>query len=112
MPTSYGEALVAYVHNATVRGLGTELAALCIAGNLPAVYVSQVLGVTRMSLHTWFRGGPIRKGKHAKINAFMTIVRKDLINGRLPVKTIREARSYLQPMCSGPLKNATEQTNG
>jgi hypothetical protein len=70
------------------------------------------LGVTRMTLHTWFRGGVIREAKHSKIQAFINIVKKDLLNGRLPVENTREARSYLQPMCSEPIKTATEQPNG
>lgn len=112
MPTKYGAALVASVRNAEVRGLGQDLAGVCIAANLPAVYVAQVLGVTRMTLHTWFRGGAIRDSKHSRIRTFINIVKKDLVSGRLPVESVREARSYLQPMCSEPLKTATEQSNG
>lgn len=112
MPSKYGAALRASIRSAHVRGLGWELAAVCITANLPAVYVAQVLGVTRMSLHTWFRGGAIRESKHAKINLFLNIVRRDLASGQLPAKTVREARSYLQPMCSEPLKTANEQPNG
>lgn len=112
MPSKYGAALVASVRDADVRGLGQDLAEVCITANLPAVYVSQVLGVTRMTLHTWFRGGVVRGAKHTKIRTFINLVQKDLLSGRLPVETTREARSYLQPMCSEPLKTATEQSNG
>lgn len=112
MPSKYGAALIASVRNAHVRGLGRDLAAVCIAANLPAVYVSQVLGVSRMTLHTWFRGGAVRDAKHSKIQTFMNLVRKDLASGKLPAGSVREARSYLQVMCSEPLKSVTEQTNG
>lgn len=112
MPSKYSAGLVRSVCNVPQRTLGQDLAMLCIAANLPAVYVSQVLGVSRMTLHTWFRGGEVRERKHSKIHAFMRVVRGDFDAGRLPVKTVREARSYLQTMSSEPLKNAVEQAKG
>ena len=112
MPSKYSAELVLSVCNAPKRTLGQDLAMICIAANLPAVYVSQVLGVSRMTLHTWFRGGEVREKKHSKIQTFMRIVKGDFDAGRLPVKTVREARSYLQTMCSEPLKKAIEQAKG
>ena len=112
MPSPYSSALADSVRAAPVRSLGQELAALCIDGNLPAVYVAQVLGVTRMTLHTWFRGGVIRERKHPKIVAFMRLVREDILNGVLPAKTFSEARSYLQGMSEEPIKTVTTLTRG
>lgn len=112
MPSKYSAELVLSVCNAPKRTLGQELAMICIAANLPAVYVSQILGVSRMTLHTWFRGGEVRERKQSKIMTFMRIVKGDIDTGRLPVKTVREARSYLQTMSSEPLKTAIEQAKG
>lgn len=112
MPSKYSAGLVSSVCSNPKRTLGQDLAVLCIATNLPAVYVSQVLGVSRMTLHTWFRGGEVRERKQAKILTFMRVVKGDIEAGRLPVKTVREARSYLQEMCSEPLKTAIEQAKG
>lgn len=91
----------------TGRTLGQDLALVCTEANLPVVYVSQVLCVSRMAMYTWFKGGVIRKPKHNKIRSFIRTVKGDLESGRLPAQSVREARSYLQPMCEDTLKTAT-----
>lgn len=112
MVSKYSTELVKAVQSAPVRGLGTELAALCIEANLPAAYVAQVLRISRMTLHTWFRGGEIRERKHPTIQLFMQLVKEDLADGVLPKKTLAETRAYLQQMCGEPIKPANEQANG
>jgi hypothetical protein len=112
MPTKYGDQLVAAVLSSDVRSLGEELALLCIKANLSAVYVAQVLGVSRMTIHTWFRGGSIRPRKKAKIRSFMKILKEDLENGALPVTSVVEGRKYLQGMSKEPLRPAnTRKSN-
>jgi hypothetical protein len=112
MPTKYSHALIEAVQSTHVRGLGQELALLCIHADLPAAYVAQVLGVSRMTLHTWFRGGEIRERKHVVIEAFMKLVKEDIANGVLPAKTFSEARSYLQTMCDEPIRTTPSSKKG
>lgn len=107
MTASYSGALIARIRAATERGLGEELALVCIGAGLPAVYVAQVLGVTRMTLHTWFRGGNVSLRKREKVERFIRIIKEDLSDGTLPAKSVRAARSYLQTLCSEPLKATT-----
>jgi hypothetical protein len=96
----------------TERTIGQELALVCAEANLPVVYVSQVLCVSRMTIYVWSKGGAIRRPKHNKIRAFIRTVKGDLESGRLPATSVREARSYLQPMCEDTLKSATGKTWG
>lgn len=98
MPTKYRTQLVESVLNAEKPGLGQELAKVCIEANLPAAYVAKVLGTTRMTLHTWFRGGKIRHSKKERINLFMDLVEEDTRKGLLPVKSLKEAKEYLLKM--------------
>lgn len=107
MVSKYSARLVEAVRGATEYKLGVDLANICIAGNLPAAYVAQVLGVTRMSLHTWFRGGAIRPSKRERINVFIELVENDLKQGVLPVRTLAEARAYLQEMTDKPIVSVT-----
>ena len=95
MPTKYSTQLVESVLSAEKPGLGQELAKVCIEANLPAAYVAKVLGTTRMTLHTWFRGGMIRQSKKERINLFMDLVEEDTRKGLLPAKTLKEAKAYL-----------------
>lgn len=103
MVSKYSTKLVEAVRGATEYKLGTDLANICIAGNLPALYVAQVLGVSRMALHTWFRGGAIRPSKRERINVFIELVESDLKKGVLPVRTLAEAREYLGEMSDKPI---------
>lgn len=109
MPPKYSHALVEAVRSAHVRELGQDLALVCIDANLPAAYVAQVLGVSRMTLHTWFRGGVINDRKHTVIRAFIKLLKEDTARGVLPVKTLSEARSYLQEMCDEPIGTAAKK---
>lgn len=112
MPSKYSSDLVATVRNSPQRGLGQKLALVCIEANLPSAYVAQVLGVSRMTLHTWFRGGVIRERKHLKVQTLIDLMQEDTARGVLPVKTLSEARSYLQDMCDEPIKTLTPQEKG
>lgn len=88
--------------------LGIRLACLCVENNLPAVYVAQVLGVSRIALHAWFRGGNIRTARVEKIMMFMQLVREDKMRGVLPARNNTAAREYLQEMVDTPLKGGSK----
>ena len=103
MTSKYSAALVDAVRGATEYKLGTDLANICIAANLPASYVAQVLGVTRMTVHTWFRGGAIRPSKRERVSVFIEIVEGDLKQGLLPAPSLAKARAYLEEMTDAPI---------
>ena len=89
---------------AATAPLGLRLARVCVEAELPAAYVAQVLGVSRMTIHTWFRGGNVHSSKVDKVIVFVQLVREDLKAGRLPVKTTQAAREYLQEMSDAPIR--------
>ena len=106
MAFKYSSAFVEAVQDAPVRSLGQELGLLCVQGNLRATYVAQVLNVTRMTVHLWFRGSSISPGKHFTVKALVKILKEDLENGTLPVKTAQAGRAYLQEMSNAPIVTA------
>ena len=77
---------------------GQVLAKVCVEANLPASYVCKVFGISRMALHTWFRGGPIRTKRMEVVNAFISLLNKDLAAGVLPAKNLKEAKAYIEEM--------------
>lgn len=77
---------------------GQLLAKVCVEANLPASYVCKVFGISRMALHTWFRGGPIRNKRMDIVNAFISLVNKDLTAGVLPAKNLKKAKAYIEDM--------------
>ena len=77
---------------------GVQLAKACVRANLPAKYVAVALEVTRMSVHSWFRGNPIRDKKRRLIAAFTSLVEKDLDDGVLPARSTAQAKAYIEDM--------------
>lgn len=110
MVRRYSTELKNLVGNATTYRLGLDLAATCIAANLPASYVAEVFEVTRATVHVWFRGGAIRPRKRPKIETFIKLVEDDTQRGLLPAKTLLDARHYLSDMIGRDVgtKNQTE----
>lgn len=106
MTAKYSADFIVAVRSLHVRSLGQHLAVLCIEGNLPSAYVAQVLGVSRVTMHSWFRGQTIREHRVPRVEAFMRLVKDDLKNGVLPAKDLKQAKAYLQEMCDAPIRNA------
>ena len=98
MPRSYSEQFLLGLYKADPEALGIKLGLACVEANLPAKYVAVVLKTTRMTIHSWFRGQPCRDSKRKTIEAFISLVNKDLAEGRLPAKGNKDAKSYLEEM--------------
>jgi len=75
---------------------GVSLGIACLEANLPAKYVAPVLKVSRMTLYSWFRGAPMRKKKEELVRALIRIIQQDRANGRLPAKSVLDAKQWLK----------------
>lgn len=75
---------------------GVALGIACVEANLPAKYVAPVLGVSRMSIHGWFRGTAIRKKHLETVQALIRIIQKDTEEGVLPARTVADAKAWLR----------------
>jgi hypothetical protein len=104
MTRPYSPKLLDTVENAGTYRLGLDLANTCIKAGLPAAYIAQVFDTTRMTIHTWFRGGAIRFSKRERIEIFIKLVEEDTRKGLLPCKNLRDARAYLKDMIGRPIK--------
>ena len=98
MPRSYSSRFLLTLSKSDATLTGQNLARICVEANLPASYVCKVFGISRMALHTWFRGGPIRNKRMDTVNAFISLVQKDLDAGMLPAKNLKEAKAYIEDM--------------
>jgi hypothetical protein len=98
MPRSYSSRFLLTLSKADAITTGQVLAKICVEANLPASYVCKVFGISRMALHTWFRGGPIRPRRVGIVDAFISLVDKDLQAGVLPARNLKEARDYIEDM--------------
>lgn len=98
MPRSYSNRFLLTLSKADAITTGQILAKVCVEANLPASYVCKVFGISRMALHTWFRGGPIRPRRVGIVDAFISLVDKDLQAGLLPARNLKEAKAYIEEM--------------
>jgi len=80
-----------------------QLGRICVEANLPALYVSKVLQVSKTTIYAWFRGQYIREEKRKVIEAFINLVKTDMQEGSLPAKNIIDAKMYLADMTGGTL---------
>lgn len=98
MPRSYSNRFLLTLSKEDAVTTGQILAKVCVEANLPASYVCKVFGISRMALHTWFRGGPIRTKRMDLVDAFIALVNKDLKAGVLPASNLKEAKAYIEDM--------------
>jgi hypothetical protein len=106
MPRPYSEKFLLELHRSSdPNRAGVRLAKACVDANLPAKYVADVLGVTRMTVYSWFRGKPLRDKNQRLVETFTELVERDLQGNVLPVMTIAAAKVYLEDMVGRPLKD-------
>lgn len=102
MPRPLSSRLLEQLENAE-ETLGVSLAKLCVNAKLPVLYASVMLGVSRMAMHTWFRGGNIRAEHAAKIKKFIQLIEDDIQSGVLPKKTLEETKEYAEAFAGRPI---------
>ena len=96
MARPYSQDFLANLNTLNPDNLGVQLAKLCVKANLPTLYVARVLGVSRYTIHSWFRGQYIRKMNKPKVEAFMKEIDKGFNENKLPVSSLSYAKQYLE----------------
>ena len=95
MARPYSQDFLANLQTLNPDNLGVQLAKLCVKANLPTLYVARKLGVSRYTVHSWFRGQYIRNKTKIRVNIFMDELNKGFDNGKLPTPTLSMAQQYL-----------------
>ena len=111
MARPYSSKFLLELDRANPSRLGIQLAKVCVEANLPVSYVAQVFGVSRMSVHSWFRGSYIRDKNCSKIELFMDTVNADLKHGDLPAPSHKYAKIYLDTVVKDKLLNRSQQND-
>lgn len=102
MPKKYSQSFLIDLHKADGDRLGVQLAKACVRADLPATEVAKVFGVSRMTIHTWFRGGAIRDKNVSKIKQFLRALNDAWIEEfenkteGLPIPSQKEAWTFLE----------------
>ncbi len=96
MPRPLSERFILGLDKADESKDGVKLARACIKANLAIKYVAEGLGVSRMTLHTWFRGGDIRQRNILKVKKFINIIEEGLADGALPADNLASAKVFVE----------------
>jgi len=98
--------LVHRIESAEADTLAMQLAKVAVEAKLPVMYVASMLGISRMTLHTWYRGGDVRESRRPKIEAFIALIEQDIQDGVLPKSTLLEAKDYAERFSGRPVAPA------
>jgi|TARA_R110000803_G_scaffold55432_2_gene112359 hypothetical protein len=96
MPRPYSDGFILGLDRADETKVGVQLAKVCLKANLPIKYVAEGLAVSRMTLHTWFRGGILRQQNREKVEKFMGLVEQGLADGTLPASNLATAKVFIE----------------
>jgi hypothetical protein len=94
MPRDYSEQFLIAVNKLDDDSYGVKLARGCIKANIPAQYIADALGVSRMTIHSWFRGKPVRHKNTQRIKLVLAHIDIALLAGSLPAINPKAAKSF------------------
>jgi hypothetical protein len=95
MARPYSEQFLLDLHRADPTRIGVQLGKVCVKANLPTTYVAKTFNVSRMSIHSWFRGQYVRDKNYQRISKFIEHVNSALETGVLPAPDMKIAKNYL-----------------
>ena len=95
MAKCYSEKFLLSLNSLNAKRLGVQFGKQCVKANLPPGMIADLLGVSRQSIHNWFRGGPVREKNIDKIEKFMEIIDTYLEAGELPVSSTIDAKKFI-----------------
>jgi hypothetical protein len=96
------------IESADADTLAMQLAKVAVEAKLPVMYVASMLGLSRMTLHTWYRGGEVRESRREKIETFIALINDDIQAGVLPKDTLLETKDYAERFSGRPVAPANK----
>jgi hypothetical protein len=96
MARPYSEQFLLALRKADPTRIGVQLGRVCVKANLPTTYVAEAFNVSRMSIHSWFRGQYVREKNYERITKFIELVNKGLDKGVLPAMSSTDAKSFIE----------------
>ncbi|MEI6478491.1 MAG: hypothetical protein WCO52_05905 [bacterium] len=95
MPRPFGDKLLLELDRSTSTNMGLKLARLCIEAKIPAAYTAVALEASKTTVHKWFRGMGVRESRSKAVKAFIEMLERDLADGTLPAKSLKDAKFYI-----------------
>ena len=96
MARPYSEQFLLGLQKADPTRIGVQLGKVCVKANLPTTYVAEAFNVSRMSIHSWFRGQYVREKNYERITKFIELINKGLDKGVLPAMSSTDAKNFIE----------------
>jgi len=96
MARPYSEQFLLGLQKADPTRIGVQLGKVCVKANLPTTYVAEAFNVSRMSIHSWFRGQYVREKNYERITKFIELINKGLDKGVLPAMSSSDAKNFIE----------------
>lgn len=96
MSRTYSERFLVEMHQADPERFGIKLAKACVKANIPALYVAEIMGVSRMAVYSWFRGKPLRDKNTQLAKKLYDAIEEDLADGKLPASSLLLAKQFVK----------------
>lgn len=95
MPKGYSEKFVERLNRLAPVTLELQLAMICVQANISATFVAKAMRVSRMAVHSWFRGDSrMAKSKIKLAETLLHIFKEDFEKGVLPLNNYRMSKEY------------------
>jgi hypothetical protein len=99
MMRGYSMKTVQRIKQLQATTLSVELAQACVSANLPISEIAILFDVTRATVASWFKNGPIRgDSKKGLAIKMIEAIERDKEEGLLPAKNREEGIEYLRNM--------------
>jgi len=95
MARPYSDKFLLGLNHADSKRIGVKLAKVCVKQGFPVIHVATAFGVSRMAIHSWFRGKPVRDKNNTKIEKFIELIEKEMVKGSLDSCTRKDLITFL-----------------
>jgi len=96
MSRPYSDKLLAELNKTESDSVGVRLAKITVELNLPMTHLANGLGVSRWTLHKWFRGEAIAKKYKPKVEHVYENILFFRKSGMLPTTTRKESINFVK----------------
>jgi hypothetical protein len=90
--------------------LGARLGRACVDAHICASHVALVMDVSRMTVHSWFRGNNVRLRYREAIEALIVTIKRDTEARVLPAHNLATSREYVTKLHADKHSDVTQTT--
>lgn len=96
MARPISDKLRVYLDQTESDSSGVSLGRACIQAQLPIIHLARALGVSRWTVHKWFRGEPVAQRYRPNVKSAFNRIQQGLQTNELPIKNKADAKNFIE----------------